>query len=269
MNKVQKIIKYVAIALAIFLVFNIVSGIVLGVAVVSNLFSDDEVISERLKEITVSKSPLVLDIETSNVNIMIKEGNTFKVETNHKNVTTKEYNDKLIIKEKDYNWFGKMSTGDLIIYVPTTLIFNEVLIESGAGKVTIKSLTTKKLDLDLGAGKVDIENLNVESQTEIDGGAGEIIIDNSIFHNLDLDQGAGKLFLTAKLVGNSEINSGVGEVNLSLLGLKEEYRIKIDKGIGTAKIDGEDVKNNTYYGEGSSFVDIDGGIGSIQISFQS
>ena len=38
-------------------------------------------------------------------------------------------------------------------------IFDGIAIETGAGKVDIETLTTKKLYLDLGAGRVEIDNL--------------------------------------------------------------------------------------------------------------
>lgn len=92
-------------------------------------------------------------------------------------------------------------------------------------------------------------------------------IDKLITENLDLDLGVGKITLTSKLTGINEINSGVGETNINLLGIKEDYQIKVDKGIGSIDIDGENILNNTYYGNGTSRVDIDGGIGSINVRF--
>lgn len=268
MSNVQRIIKYAAIALAIFLILNIISGIIFAVVVMGTIFSNKNEISENLESLTVTSSPYILDIETSSVNIMIQEGDTFKVETNNKNIITKEINGKLIICEKSWNWFGKTNTSELVISIPVGLSFDELVMETGAGKINIESLSTKRLDLDLGAGKVEIGNLIVEKQTEIDGGAGEIVINDSKLHNLDLDQGIGKVAITAKITGSSEINSGVGALELNLLGTKEDYRIKIDKGIGIAKIGEEEMKSNTYYGDGTNFIDIDGGISSIKIKYQ-
>ena len=41
MNQVNKVIKYLAIAFGLFLVFNIVSGIMYGFISIGNIFSDD------------------------------------------------------------------------------------------------------------------------------------------------------------------------------------------------------------------------------------
>ena len=77
--------------------------------------------------------------------------------------------------------------------------------------------------------------------------------------------GVGELDLSAKLSGNSDIDAGVGRLNLNLIG--NDYKIKVDKGIGSASINGNDIKDDTYYGEGSNIIDIDGGVGSIDISY--
>ena len=79
--------------------------------------------------------------------------------------------------------------------------------------------------------------------------------------------GVGKLSLTSKLTGNNKIDSGVGEMNLSLIGTLEDYKISLDKGIGNATINGDNMKDNNTYGTGNSKLDIDGGIGSIDIDF--
>ena len=87
-------------------------------------------------------------------------------------------------------------------------------------------------------------------------------------NNLDLDMGVGKLSLTSKLTGNNKIDSGVGAIDLSLIGSLEDYKISLDKGIGKATISGEDMKDDYTYGTGINKIDIDGGIGSINIDFK-
>lgn len=267
MIKTQKLIKYCAIAFAIFLVFNIISGIMYGIISISNIFNNDESSVGNLKDLNINSNIQVLDVDISSVNITIKESNKFKVETNNKNINYKIDNNKLFITETKYNFFNKKNSSDLIIYVPNYLTFDNVNIENGAGKININELYTKKLYLDLGAGKVKANNLTVLNDTKIDGGAGEINITNSKINNLDLDMGVGKLSLTSKITGNNEIDAGIGELNLNLVGNSNDYRIKLDKGIGSATIDNQKMKSETYYGTGSNSIDIDGGVGNINIKF--
>lgn len=267
MSELQKIIKYLAIAFAIFLTFSIISGIMYGISFIGNIFDDDKnSITEKLNNLEIIDNTLLLDVDISSSNITIENGENFKAETNNKYIKTKQDKNKLYIKEKKHNFFHN-NKSELIIYIPNDYIFDGISIETGAGKVNIESLSTKQLYLNLGAGKVDINNLNVSESTKIDGGAGEININAISINNLDLDMGIGKITLTSKLNGNNKIDSGVGEINLSLIGTLEDYKISLDKGIGNATINGKTMKDDNTYGTGSNRLDIDGGIGSIDIGF--
>lgn len=265
MTQAQKIIKYVALAFAFFLIFSIISGIIRCVLMFTNIFDTNDHVMETLEELKVTENASILDVEVNSANIIIKKGESLKVETNNKDVEIKEKSNKLFIAEKNHNWFGNNASSDLIIYVPDNFTFDGVAIESGAGKIEIEELSTKNLDLDLGAGKVTIENLNVLDETVINGGANKMSILNGLIHDLELDMGVGELSLTAKITGDSEIDAGVGKVSLKLLGT--DYKVKVDKGIGSTTINGEDIKDNTYYGEGNNIIDIDGGVGAIDISY--
>lgn len=272
MIKTQKIIKYCAIAFAIFLIFNILSAIMYGIVSISNVFSKDNYnnntsLTEELRELNIENNIEKLDINVKSVNIIVKEGSKFKVETNNKYINVKETNNKLSITEANHKWLDMKDDTKLTIYIPTDYTFNDVSFENGAGKIEVNMMNTKKLDLDLGAGKVDIQKLNVSTEADIDGGAGEVIIKNSRINNLDLDMGVGKITLNSSLTGNNQIDAGVGELNINLVGTSEDYKIKLNKGIGNATLNDENMKNDTYYGTGNNLIDIDGGVGSIKINY--
>ena len=48
---------------------------------------------------------------------------------------------------------------------------------------------------------------------------------------------------------------------------KDDYFITLDKGLGNATINGKNMSGDTTYGTGENKLDIDGGLGSIQIDF--
>ena len=79
--------------------------------------------------------------------------------------------------------------------------------------------------------------------------------------------GVGELNLKSRIEGKSELDYGIGETELTLLGSREEYKIEIDKGIGEARLDGESMRDDSVYGSGENFIEIDGGIGEINIEF--
>lgn len=267
MKQSQKIIKYLAIAFALFLTFSIISIISYGVSFIGNLFdSDKDSITEKLNDLDINDNTLLLDINTSSSNITIKSGDVLKVETNNKYINSKQDNNKLYITEKKHNIL-RDNESEIIIYIPDDFIFDGVSIETGAGKVNIETLSTKKLYLNLGAGKVEINDLNVLEKAKVDGGAGEIVINAININNLDLDMGIGKFMLIGQLFGKTEIDQGIGTVDLNLLGNKDDYQIHLDKGLGSVKIDGNNINNDETLGNGNNKIDIDGGIGSIEINF--
>ena len=271
MIKIQKIIKYFGIAFAIFLIFNIFTITMYGIISIGNIFDKKEnninTLTGELKNIKINNDIKKIDIETKGINIIIKEGKKLKIETDNKDIKTKESNNKLLIVEDNNSLIHKTDYTELIITIPTNYEFNEVSIDNGAGKIDIDKLNTKNINLDLGAGQVNIKNLNVTNELDIDGGAGEINIENSHINNLDLDLGLGKTSINASINGISEIDCGIGELIINLIGTEDNYKIKSDKGLGNVTINNEKMKSNTYYGNGNNLIEISGGIGSISINY--
>lgn len=264
MNSVQRLIKYLAIAFAFLLIFGILSSII------ECAMSLDKAINKKDNEINFKDLGLedisILDIDIGSTNLIIKEGDSFKAETNNKSINCKQDNNKLFIKEKKKNWFNFDKDNDLIVYIPSYMVLDNTKIEGGVGKITIEKLSTKELSLSLGAGKVMVNNLRTLKETDIDGGAGEIIITNSDITKLDLDMGVGKTKINAKLNGNNKIDGGVGSLNLNLIGKEDDYRITLDKGIGSAYLKGNNMIDKKTYGDGDTILDVDGGIGNININ---
>lgn len=266
MSSFQKIVKYFAIALAVFLIVNIVSGIVLGINFVSNMFSSNT--NSNLDKVDISSNYKALDIELDSINIIIKNGKKFKIETDSDNISFREIGDKLLVTEKKESWLPKKAVNDLVIYVPNDYIFDNILIENGAGRIEIESLKTNNLDFDLGVGKVNINELIVYDTTEVDGGVGEVVIENSSINNLDFDIGVGNVLLDAEVTGESEISSSIGEVTLGLVGTSEDYSINVEKGIGKIIISEEEIRSDVVYGNGLNKLDLSGGIGNIKVEFK-
>ena len=266
MSGIQKVIKYCALALATFLVVSIVAGLMGTFAFLSSIFDQSEVIMESYKSFDMDSNLKKIEIDLRTSQLVIKKGDTLKAETNNKYVSVKQTESTISIKEKKSSFFSKI-TGEIILYVPEDFLFEKVAIDSGTGKITVEQIRTNILDFDLGTGSVTIDYLDVVQKGQIDSTAGELSILDGNMHNMDLDLGIGKMTLTSKLTGSNEISCGVGETNIYLLGDKEDYQVKVDKGIGSVQLDGQTVSGNTSYGIGINWVDIDGGIGNIHIHF--
>lgn len=268
MTQTQRIIKYCTIAFAVFLIVSIFGGLYFGIgAIFSSSAKSDS--PREMTEFEITGEVKNIEIDILSVGLTVKTGETLKAETDSEYVELVQNGDSITIKEKKRNrWISfNRRNRELILYLPEGTVLNDVAINAGAGKLEIDKLSATTLDLDLGAGKVDLSGINVTGEISVDGGAGEMTVKESTFTNADISMGAGELNLTANLIGNSKVDCGVGEVNIDLLGLKEDYKITVDKGIGEAEIDGESVSNGKVFGSGSNTVDIDGGVGSISVTF--
>ncbi|MBR4954346.1 MAG: DUF4097 family beta strand repeat protein, partial [Clostridia bacterium] len=137
---------------------------------------------------------------------------------------------------------------------------------TGAGKVRIESLSAENLELELGAGDVTAMELNITRKADIQGGAGRVTLTECSIHNLDMEMGVGQLNMHSALSGTSELDLGVGESNITLIGSKSDYSLDISKGIGELMVEGKKVNDAGIYG-GQNRVTINGGIGRIDIGF--
>ena len=270
MSSSQKIIKNLAIALGIFLTIFIISMIIGGIYLITSVFSikSDNSIDKEINTLWMQNNENVisLDIDIKFSNLTIKNGDKFLVESNNKNIKYKYNNSSLEVEEIKYNLFNNSDVGEVIITIPSNIRLDSIDIDNGAGSLNIENINANKFNLDLGAGVTVIDNIIVDS-ADIDSGAGKFIIKFGKINNLDFDMGAGTAEITSIITGNNEINSGVGNLKLNLIDNIENYKIKINKGIGKVEIDNKEVSDNEIVGTGLNFINISGGIGTITVNF--
>ena len=279
MTTVQKIIKYLAIAFAIFLSLTIISAIISGIYIAVNaiglvtdrdtpaLTQNLEVIESNINERSSDIS--AIDIQILATNLQIKTGDSFKIETNNSEIKCKEENGKItIIEDEKYNWWfiGEEKDSRLVIYLPENeKEYDNIRIKNGAGKITVEKLVTKRFELKQGAGEVFIKNLVVSNNAIFKGGAGEVRIESGRINNLEAKQGVGNTYIKAELYGNTNIKTGIGALGLDLNLPKDEYRFDVKKGIGEVTLDGMQIGSDSIYGDGYNKIEIKGGIGNIDI----
>ena len=138
-------------------------------------------------------------------------------------------------------------------------------VETGAGTVYAEGLSADEVDLDLGAGKAEFVGLVAKNKVKVSGGAGYLVIREAELKNLDLDMGVGKVEISGVLRGNSEIDAGVGKLEMTLKGGRDDYKMKFSKGLGSITVNGESMGDNGVWGDGAETIKIDGGVGAIEI----
>ncbi len=277
MSELQKVIKYCAIGFAAFLAFSIITGILSGVFAISGVFtgigSNNTInVSESFEDV---KS---LSVEPGIGTFAIEIGETDKVEVIAENVSEnfvveKSFSGNLKIKGKFnvWNFFGDHSNNAgarITVYIPKDFIAENVDIDAGAGNINIEALTAKELEINAGAGNINGKNITAY-EVKLDGGVGEISLEQVNLTDVDIDCGVGNIDLEGSLYGKSQIDCGVGEVNLTLTGSVDDYNLKVEKGLGSIRINDQKYSdlnwNNTT---ASNTLDISGGVGNIDIDFE-
>ena len=265
MSDAQKVIKYVAISLAVLLIVTIISSLVYLFNALGNTFSLDKEYNDNLETINFNEEINNITIDLISADLTVKYGTQLKIEINS-NINYTIDDNLLLIKENKNN-FLKNRNNLVTLYIPSDKVYDDVKISNGAGIISIEKISANNLNLNLGAGKVEIDNLETYTSTLIDGGAGKIDINNGLISYLNFDMGVGEVNLTARVLGKSEIDCGIGAANINLLGNSNDYQIDVDKGIGEFTIDNVSVHDEDIYGSGINSLDVDGGLGKVTIKF--
>ena len=227
MNTAQKVIKYLAMAFAIFLTVAIFSGIVygvLGIVTAGKLVGDNSTVATKCQD---NEENFCLEIALSISNLEVKKGDKLSVETKNEKVEVVQDDHKLVITEKGRHIFERYNDREVIVYVPEDMEFSKVGISGGVGAIYVENLQAKNLEMALGIGETRVVNLEVE---------------------------------------DAKISTGIGEVSVSLKSKAEDYTIKTEKGIGDIILNGKSIPDHSTNGNGPKKVEIDGGIGAINIT---
>ena len=272
MTTTQKIIKYLAIAFALFLVISIFS-IIFGLSreIISSINSDKKD-SKLLEEYTTISNNVnnieSFKIDISNDDIEIKEGEKFEVKTNDPDVKFYHENSKVKIKtDKTFSWhLSNSSRGTIIIYLSNEFNISELDLNLGAGKIDIDKIFVETLLMDLGAGTMTAKEINVYEKATINGGAGNINIYSGTINNLNLKLGAGNASIESDLTGSNTLTTGVGKLNLGLSRSKDNYKFDISKGLGNIILNDFDVSEDILIGDGETKIKISGAVGNIIIN---
>lgn len=265
MNGLQKGVKIFALVLAGIIIFSILSGITYGISFLfrSDFSSHQTIDFEKTFE---NVENIEIDVRASSIFITTGEDFTVKGYDVSDHIQVNQKGTILKIEEDSFGWF-QFYDGQIEITIPEDTILENFDISAGAGKIKIEGISSSKADFQQGAGLFCIENSTFQD-IHMEGGAGKIEVKNSQFHDLELEAGVGEVQFNGLLTGNNEISCGVGRVSLMIEGSQEDYRLQLEKGLGSIHVDGESISSDTVLGRGSNTIAIEGGVGSIEVNFQ-
>lgn len=274
MNTAQRIIKGFAIGLAVLIMVSI-AGVVLSAVGTLGLISDGferdnptmgetvEVVDKDDKNSIVKR----LDVSVKATRVWVKSMTDagVKYQTNNDHIDVWEDDGTVHVVERSHGVFGFGGTGELTIYLNDTTELEEAKFEVGAGTLTVQNLVAKRIDLELGAGRTEIDYLSASERLRIDGGAGLLMVKDGKARDAEIEIGAGKAELQLELKGDSKVDSGVGKLELRLIGTEGDHQLAVDKGIGSVTYNGKSLADDAKEGDGASKVKINSGVGAVEI----
>jgi len=261
------IIKYAAIALAVLLVVGVLAGFMRLLSYFLPVLSSNTTREFKTFEIRNEINILKIEVHQVDLEILTAPNAVFRVESNCKDLTVLENENELFVKDKKRFFLSGNGDAVLRLFIPEGTVFDEVHISTGAGKTDLEDMRAKVIDMNFGAGKVVMQNVVATDNAFIDAGVGKLSIRKSQFNNLELDMGVGDLEFSGTLLGRNAFKLGVGSSQIDLTGSLDDYRIHVEKGIGTIYVDGDNVKNDTRLGQGDTELFCEGGVGTIKITF--
>lgn len=274
MTSFQKIIKYMAMAFAIFLAINIITTIVDISFTVFNSISNtnDEGNINTYSEKFEGVKGLCIELTTGNLSI--KSSDHFEVISNNRNENfevnmTKDNLLNIISKSSFLGIFNSDSSfnSEIIVLVPSDFIATLIDIDTGAAHVELNDISTTRLSINAGVGDVNGTNI-VASKVKLNGGVGDMNFKNASFRDANIKSGIGSTSIEGELLGDNTLDCGVGEIDLILAGNIDLYNLKVNHGLGDVTIDGVDssnLKRNIAIVENS--LTINAGLGDITIEF--
>lgn len=205
-----------------------------------------------------------LDVKLKGSNLTLKSGNSYTAEGVSGDVTYTNEDGIIEIKES-----GSIlsETQNVIVNIPEKTKLRRANISTELGNVEIKdTLKAKKMKLEIGAGQANIADINTFDAI-INVGAGKLKLDSGTITDLTFKLGIGEADITAKLLGLSEITTGIGNLKLHLEGSIEDYKIEILKSTGEVFVSDKKCSKDEVIGSGENVIEIYGGAGEIKIDF--
>lgn len=268
MNGAQRVIKGLALALAVVIMVSVLSAVVGAGMILTRVFGGGGVarqdVSEWNETVVNDKWEFnELRIELKSTSLKLERGEEFQVVADEEVIETRQAGKTVYIEEKERGWWGWWNEigGEVKVVLPEDVDLTKFALDMGAGAAYVKGMAAEEVELSLGAGRAEFEGLKATRRAKVDGGAGLLIIRGAELKGLDLDMGVGRVEIEAMLGGDSEISAGVGKLDLTLIGEEDDYRVKFDPGLGAMNHEGISLDNS----EGKNLVEIDGGVGAIDI----
>lgn len=144
-----------------------------------------------------------------------------------------------------------VTDGEILLYVPTGTVFQNVELELGAGAITGVILEAQSMTLGIGMGNFDVNMLKA--------------------HRLEADLSMGQMKATVDASDSIKLSNAMGNMELILQGEEADYNYKISGAMGKILLgdktyegtaSGDDINNDA-----AKNVDLECSLGNVEINF--
>lgn len=273
MSEIQKVIKYCAMAFAVFLsvvilgsIVAVVLGVTTGISGIGVLSGEDKERIELYEEYSLEEAQelgITNVLVDCNAEITVKPGEMLTIAAEN---VTDEYKIRLvngkfsIVQDTpDFNirlWFGEVSEKEsVIVTIPEELSLEQVKVLSGSGRTSVTEIVADNLTIDSGSGRVTVEDVTAK-QLYVDSGSGRVSMARVVMSETRLTTGSGSVSIEDAALGKLWLDSGSGAVRMERV---EATEADVDTGSGAVSFEGKLTGTNEFEtGSGSLTLRLDG-----------
>ena len=135
---------------------------------------------------------------------------------------------------------NKKQAGNVTIYLPKDIRFNNTSLDFDASNITIEALKCNKLDLESDASKVTVKHLQVDEKTSIDNDMGDLRLNYLNTNSFDIENDMGNVKATMAESRNQYHVDKDGNLSSINVGETDEVvgdkKISIDTDLGNVTI---------------------------------
>lgn len=202
----------------------------------------------------------------------------YQKENSKREVRVSQKDGTLKIEEDEASWKQINTISDnndrvrVILQIPEDMNFKNVELKNSAGEIVISSvLRAEDIRIIVDAGEVTAEKeVQASGKLYAEVDAGEIDFNGLRAEKLELVSGVGEIDVEKADAKEIVLDNGVGELNINLSGEEEDYSYTIDCGMGDVEIGARSYSGlgtTKKVSGGSKTVDIDCGIGEVNVDF--
>lgn len=169
------------------------------------------------------------------------------------------------------NRWTEVGNSQITLYIPEGIVWDEVNVELGAGRLEFSELTAKEASLEVGAGQIVGELFRVD-ELDIDVGAGSVELADAQVRYLEADVSMGSLIYAGDITSEAKLECSMGNIEVELAGTEKDYDYELRGMMGSLIIGGQDYSglgNRRVQKNGASKrIDAECSMGNIEIRFK-